>query len=73
MTGSHTGPVSPFESGYDSELVNKWLTFQKMYNKVYASAEEENYRFSVFLENYERSKNMTTSEVQFGITEFSDL
>ncbi len=73
MMDSHRGPVSPFETSYDSELVNLWLNFQKSYNKVYASIEEEQYRFTVFLENYERSKNMTTSEVQFGITEFSDL
>jgi len=52
--------------------------FQVLYNKHYADADEENNRFAIFCENALRAhqKNLAVprgSDVQFGITKFSDL
>jgi C1A family cysteine protease len=52
--------------------------FQVKYNKQYSDAEEEERRFAVFCENAQRAhlKNLAAprgSNVEFGITKFSDL
>jgi C1A family cysteine protease len=52
--------------------------FQVKYNKQYSDAEEEERRFAVFCENAQRAhlKNLAASRgsnVEFGITKFSDL
>jgi C1A family cysteine protease len=52
--------------------------FQVLYNKHYANAAEESRRFEIFCENTQRAHHLNmdsprSSDVQFGVTKFSDL
>ncbi|KAJ0024508.1 hypothetical protein Pint_09048 [Pistacia integerrima] len=60
------------------ELLNaelKFLTFKQEYNKTYATEEEEDYRFGVFISNLRlaRRHQMLDPTAEHGVTQFSDL
>jgi cathepsin F len=58
-------------------IKNQFLDFQRTYNKVYATAEEFQFRYNVFAANLERAAAFQKKEksygATFGVTKFMDL
>jgi len=65
-------PTQTYEVNSDAL---KWEEFKLKFNKMYATSEEHDRRFSIFVENLQRSKLMNEVEGDevFGVTKFSDM
>jgi len=59
-----------------AKMQQKWTDFKSKHGKLYASADEETYRFGVFKQNFKAAharNNLPGQTARFGVTKFSDL
>jgi len=58
------------------DIQNQFIAFQHKYNRVYATEDEYNRRFTIFVENLKIAEELTRQNqgtATFGVTPFSDL
>lgn len=63
------------DNTFENIMNKEWFSWKTQMNKIYSSIEEEQYRFGIWLNNYEiiQNHNKQNHSYTFGLNKFSDL